>query len=104
MKGANKMLRVAQWYTENENKFIGMSDYEIDTMIDTLPYFSEYDYFNRDNKNYMKIVADSTLYEWVFDEDYICISCTTYEIVDIDDDEDETLYDIELEEWYKDRI
>jgi len=99
------MLRVEQWYTENENKFIGMDDYTIDSMIDDLPYYSEYDYFNRNNKNYMRIVADNTLYEWVFDEDCVCISCTTYEMIKIDDDdEDETLHEIELEEWYRDRI
>lgn len=34
MKGAIKMLRVSQWYTENEDRFVGLEDGEIDAMID----------------------------------------------------------------------
>jgi len=106
MEGANKMLRISQWFTENEEKFIGMDDYTIDSMIDDLPYYSDYDYFNHNGKNYMRIVADRELYEWVFDEDYICIACNTYEEDDTDTDDmwDETLCEIETWEWYRNRF
>lgn len=100
------MLRVSQWFTENEDSFVGLTDVVIDSMIDNLPYFSSYDYFNHNNKNYMRIEADSTIYEWVFDEDCICIACDTYESIDFENEDfwDETLEEIENREWYRDRL
>lgn len=100
------MLRVSQWYTENEDKFLGLTDVVIDSMIDNLPYFSDYDFFSHANKSYMRIEADRTIYEWTFNENNVCIACNTYEEIDIESDDiwDETLEEIESREWYRDRL
>ena len=107
MKGAIKMLRVSQWYTENEDRFVGLEDSEIDAMIDALPYYSDYDYFNHNGKNYMRISADGLTFEWVFDKDYICTSCTAYDDEPLENEADfwdESLVEIETWEWFRNRI
>lgn len=55
----------------------------------------------------MRISADGLTFEWVFDKNYICTSCTAYDDEPLENDADfwdESLVEIETWEWFRDRI
>lgn len=97
-------MRIEDYYFENEDKFIGMEDEEIDCGIDQCSFYDSYDYSYTSSGWVMIVIDNNEVYEWDFNKDYICIGCSTYDYEEEEDEDEESLWNIEEREYYRDKL